>query len=114
MWNEIINLAVKNGLWAVLFTGLLLFVIKDSSKREKKYQDTIKELTQSLSIVEQIKENVESIKAVVNKRQTRKKTKDTKKTQKSKSTRQTEDLPQKQIGKENQTAEIEVKDGTKI
>ena len=65
MWQEVFNLAIKNGLWAVLFTGLLIFVIKDSTKREKKYQDIIKELSDSLSIVKDIKQNVEEIKNVV-------------------------------------------------
>lgn len=65
MWQEVFNLAIKNGLWAVLFTGLLIFVIKDSTKREKKYQDIIKELSDSLSIVKDIKQNVEAIKTVV-------------------------------------------------
>ena len=65
MWQEVFNLAIKNGLWAVLFTGLLIFVIKDSTKRERKYQEIIKELSDSLSIVKDIKQNVEEIKTVV-------------------------------------------------
>lgn len=65
MWTEVFNLAIKNGLWAVLFTGLLIFVIKDSTKREKKYQDIIKELSDSLQIVKDIKENVDEIKTFV-------------------------------------------------
>lgn len=65
MWQEVFNLAIKNGLWAVLFTGLLIFVIKDSTKREKKYQDIIKELSDSLAIVKDIKQNVDEIKTVV-------------------------------------------------
>lgn len=73
MWEQIINLAVKNGLWAVLFTWLLVFVIKDSTKREKKYQDTIKQLTDSLAVVEQIKDNVESIKGAIGIGKTKKK-----------------------------------------
>ena len=65
MWNEIVNLAIKNGLWAVLFLGLFIFVIKDSSNREKKYQQTIRDLTQHLGIVKEIKEDVDEIKNVV-------------------------------------------------
>ena len=65
MWQEVFNLAIKNGLWAVHFTGLLVFVIRDSTKRERKYQDIIKELSDSLSIVKDIKQNVEEIKTVV-------------------------------------------------
>ena len=65
MWNEILNLAIKNGLWAVLFLGLFVFVIKDSSNREKKYQQTIKDLTSHLGIVNDIKEDVDEIKNIV-------------------------------------------------
>ena len=65
MWNEILDLAIKNGLWAVLFLGLFIFVIRDSSLREKKYQQTIKDLTENLGIVKNIKEDVDEIKEYV-------------------------------------------------
>ncbi|HAJ77699.1 MAG TPA: hypothetical protein DCO89_01345 [Clostridiales bacterium] len=65
MWNEILNLAIKNGLWAVLFLGLFIFVIKDSNNREKKYQQTIRDLTSHLGIVKEIKEDVDEIKCIV-------------------------------------------------
>lgn len=65
MWNEILDLAVKNGLWAVLFLGLFIFVIKDSTKREKKYQQTIQDLTRHLGIVKEIKDDVDEIKLIV-------------------------------------------------
>ena len=64
MWEEIFNLAVKNGLWAALFTGLLIFVMRDSSKREKKYQDIIEELSENFQIVKDIKQNVDEIKTM--------------------------------------------------
>jgi len=73
MWNDIFNLAIKNGLWAVLFTGLLIFVIKDTANREKKYQQIITELSESLAIVKDIKQNVEDIKQVVFKKRAIKK-----------------------------------------
>ena len=65
MWDEILNLAIKNGLWAVLFLGLFIFVIKDSNSREKKYQQTIKDLTVHLGIVKEIKEDIDDIKNIV-------------------------------------------------
>ena len=65
MWEEILNLAIKNGLWAVLFMGLFVFVIKDSSNREKKYQETIKDLTEHLGVVKMIKDDVDDIKTIV-------------------------------------------------
>ena len=67
MWEKIFNLALQNGLWAVLFLGLLIYVLNDSRKREKKYQDTISNLTQNLSIVQVIKQEVQEIKNIVNK-----------------------------------------------
>ena len=65
MWNGILELAVKNGLWAVLFSALLIFVLKDSKKREEEYQMTIKELTLHLGIVKEIKQEVEEVKNMV-------------------------------------------------
>ena len=65
MWTEIFNLALNNGLWAVLFCVLLLYVLKDSRSREKKYQTTIESLGNSLSIVQAIKDDIEDIKAAI-------------------------------------------------
>lgn len=65
MWEKIVNLAISNGLWAVLFLGLFIFVIKDSAEREKKYQQTINDLTEHLGVVKDIKDDVDEIKNVV-------------------------------------------------
>lgn len=65
MWQEILQLAVKNGLWAVLFSALLIFVLKDSKKREGEYQKTIQDLTSHLGIVKEIKKEVEDVKQIV-------------------------------------------------
>lgn len=65
MWTEIFNLALNNGLWAVLFCVLLLYVLKDSRAREKKYQTTIESLGNSLSVVQSIKEDIEDIKDAI-------------------------------------------------
>ena len=65
MWTEIFNLALNNGLWAVLFCVLLLYVLKDSRSREKKYQTTIESLGNSLSIVQSIKDDIEDIKDAI-------------------------------------------------
>ena len=73
MWEKIFNLALQNGLWAVLFLGLLIYVLNDSRKREKKYQDTITNLTKNLSIVQVIKQEVQEIKDIVNKITSKKK-----------------------------------------
>ena len=100
MWDEIVNLAIKNGLWAVLFLGLFIFVIKDSSKREKKYQQTIKDLTSHLGVVKEIKEDIDDIKNIVYKQNLSKKTK--------KSSKNTKILQKNtQIIKKNENLNIE-------
>ena len=68
MWEQIINLAISNGLFAVLFSGLLVYQLKDSRAREQKYQSTIEKLGDSLEIVKQVKEDVEDIKMVISDR----------------------------------------------
>ena len=67
MWEEVFKLALSNGIWAVLFVGLLIFQLKDSAKREKKYQDTISKLNQHLDVVEDIKEELKEIRHIINK-----------------------------------------------
>ena len=65
MWDEMLRLAVNHGLMAGLFVGLLIFVLRDSAKREKKYQETIKGLVSNLQVVKDIKQDVEEIKKKV-------------------------------------------------
>ena len=65
MWQEIFNLAINNGLWAVLFLVLLFYVLKDSRAREKKYQETIAKLGDCVATVEDIKEDVKEIKQTI-------------------------------------------------
>ncbi len=65
MWEEIFKLALSNGLWAVLFVALLVFQLKDSAKREKKYQDTISKLNEHLNAVSEIKEEIKEIRSVL-------------------------------------------------
>ena len=62
MWEKIFNLAISNGIWAVLFLILLFFQLKDSKERESKYQKTIESLGKSLEIINDVKEDVEVIK----------------------------------------------------
>lgn len=66
MWEQIVNLAISNGLFAVLFMGLLIYQLKDSRSREQKYQATIEKLGESLEIVKSVKEDVEEIKDRLN------------------------------------------------
>ena len=62
MWNDIFNVALSNGIFASLFVGLLIYELKDSRKREAKYQNTIENLSTILSTVDEIKEDVIEIK----------------------------------------------------
>lgn len=69
MWEEVFNLAITNGIWSALFVGLLIYQLKDSAKREKKYQETIKDLSDHLGVVNDIKEEVQEMKKyILNKR----------------------------------------------
>lgn len=47
--------------FAVLFVGLLIYVMKTNDQREKQYRDTIDRLTSSLVILEAIEEKVDSL-----------------------------------------------------
>lgn len=67
MWQDIINLAISNGLFAVLFMGLLIYQLKDSRTRENKYQTTIESLGKALQVIEEIKEDVSIIKVKLDK-----------------------------------------------
>ncbi|MCK9574974.1 MAG: BhlA/UviB family holin-like peptide [Clostridia bacterium] len=65
MWEKALDLAINNGIWAVLFLCLLVYQLKDSKTREKKYQETIQQLNKSLCVVYDIKEDVGLIKSSI-------------------------------------------------
>ena len=69
MWEEIFSQATANGIWAVLFVALLFFILQDSAKREKKYQETISKLNQHLDCVEDIKDEIKEIRTTLVKRE---------------------------------------------
>ncbi len=62
LWKEIISIVVSNGVFAILFVWLFQYQLKDSSKREQKYQETIEKLTTSLNVLDEVKEEVSEIK----------------------------------------------------
>ena len=62
MWNDVFNIAISNGIFAVMFVALLVYVLKDSRKRESKYQNIIDILSVKLNTVEEIKQDVSEIK----------------------------------------------------
>ena len=66
MWEKIFNLALSNGIWAVLFLALLVYQLRDSRSRETKYQQTIETLGKSLDVINDVKEDVEEIKGQLN------------------------------------------------
>lgn len=54
MWEEVFNIALNNGIWAVLFCALLIYQLRDSKMREEKYQKTIQSLSTSLQVVQKM------------------------------------------------------------
>ena len=68
MENALIEAAMSQGIWVVLFVALLLYTIKNNEKavkrqeeREERYQSIIARLTEQFSILSQIKEDTENI-----------------------------------------------------
>ena len=82
MWQEIVNLAISNGLFAVLFMGLLVYQLRDSRLRENKYQSTIESLGKALQVIEEVKEDVSIIKTKLDTMEDSKKRKDDEKNNK--------------------------------
>ncbi|MDY2696044.1 MAG: BhlA/UviB family holin-like peptide [Eubacteriales bacterium] len=72
MWNDIFNIAISNGIFAALFVALLIYELKDSRKREAKYQNTIDNLSNKLNTVDEIKQDVTEIKECLKKTPRRK------------------------------------------
>jgi len=67
MWNDLFNIAISNGIFCGLFVALLIYVLKDSRKREIKYQQTIEVLSTKLNTVDEIKHDVCEIKECIKK-----------------------------------------------
>lgn len=65
IFEEIMGLAVSNGLFAVLFVFLFFYSLKDSKKRETKYQDTIDKLNKNLVQALDVKEDIQEVKNMV-------------------------------------------------
>ncbi|MEG2789671.1 MAG: BhlA/UviB family holin-like peptide [Romboutsia sp.] len=59
MSTEIVNFFISQGIFAVLFGYLLLYVLKENSIRESKYQDLLYELT---DLLPEIRRDISSIK----------------------------------------------------
>lgn len=63
--DEIVSLVVANGIFAVLFCGLLVFELRDSRAREGKYVKMINTLNERLKTVDDIKSDTAEIKTDV-------------------------------------------------
>ena len=59
MENDILKLIATQGAFAILFSYLLFYVLKENSKRAGNYHAIIKELT---AVLPEIKQDVEDIK----------------------------------------------------
>jgi len=68
MWQEIFSAALSNGILSGLFVALLIYVLRDTAKREQKYQEIEQEsrsiiarLTEGLRVVSELKIITEEI-----------------------------------------------------
>ncbi len=52
--EQAIDLAVNNGIWAVMFLGLLMYLLKDTARREKKYIQLIDDLAIKFGILKKV------------------------------------------------------------
>lgn len=64
-WSELVKIVVSNGVFAMLFVFLFIYQLRDSSKREEEYRDTIDNLVKHLEIIEDVKEEVGELKNIV-------------------------------------------------
>lgn len=67
--EEILQVALKNGIWAALSIVLIFYILKAQEKRdlkqderEKNYQEIISSLTEKFYLIEEVKKDVEEIK----------------------------------------------------
>lgn len=61
MLTEILQLAISNGLWAVLFVFLFTYQLKDSNKREKNYVAIINELSSNFGVLKKVDSNLQVV-----------------------------------------------------
>ncbi|KOC43678.1 hypothetical protein ADU86_12690, partial [Clostridium botulinum] len=68
MENEILKLASSQGIWAALSVVLIFYILKAQEKRdlkqeqrEENYQRIIKNLTDNLHLIEDVKKDVKEV-----------------------------------------------------
>ncbi|GAB6086062.1 BhlA/UviB family holin-like peptide [Alkaliphilus crotonatoxidans] len=62
MEGELLKLAASQGIWAALSVVLIFYTFKTHEKRESKYQEIISGLTERLSTLDHMKQEIERIK----------------------------------------------------
>ncbi|KEI08514.1 BhlA/UviB family holin-like peptide [Clostridium novyi] len=72
MENEILKLASSQGIWAALSVVLIFYILKAQEKRdlkqeqrEENYQRIIKNLTDKLYLIEDVKKDLKEVKDVI-------------------------------------------------
>lgn len=72
MESEILKLASSQGIWAALSVALIFYILKAQEKRDVKqeqreanYQSIIKNLTDKLTSLEEVKKDVKEVKGVI-------------------------------------------------
>ena len=62
MISRIVELAMSQGLWAVLYLYLFFRMLKENKEREDKYQEMIKELSTNINKgIEQIQKKLDDV-----------------------------------------------------
>ena len=69
MENLLIDVAVSQGIWELLAIFLLIYFIKSNEKRDENYQNLIQDIMKQFSVLDNLKEGLEEIKSMLNKRQ---------------------------------------------
>ena len=69
MENLLIDVAVSQGIWALLAIFLLIYFIKSNEKRDENYQNLIQDIMKQFSVLDNLKEGLEEIKSMLIKRQ---------------------------------------------
>lgn len=63
METALLDSAIKNGLFAIMFVFLFIYMLKENKEREQKYISTIDKLSDKIGIVEEIREDIIEIKS---------------------------------------------------
>ena len=65
--NELMNIDASQISFALLFVWLLIDTNKKNQAREEKYQGTIDKLAENIGVIQEVKEDVEEIRDIIQK-----------------------------------------------